>query len=334
MLKKEVIWFTMKLNLLLAAVSTFSTVTPSQAFQSSSRNHGSFISTSESILSPPRPSLPSSFQRHSNNELQYQSRRKRASSQLEASPVLTALASSPLGAVSVLAGIVVVHEAGHYLAARSFNISVEEFSIGFGPKLAGFKALGNEFNLRALPLGGFVRFPENYDVELAEKKSREAYEAFQKRREEEEWTATENFLNTITLGTWDDQRRKEKKKALQAEQAAEEEKLKKRQWWQRFGAKKIIDEVDPEDYEIQYYDDPNLLQNRPWTERAIVLSMGVIFNLILSYFIYFGQIGPQGPGLPQPIFDSGVMVSQAPTRNGPSDGMLNKGDIIVGINGK
>ena len=87
-------------------------------------------------------------------QFESEQRQRKSSSQLEASP-LAALASSPLGAISVLAGIVVVHEAGHYLAARSFNISVEEFSVGFGPKLAGFKALGNEFNLRAFPLGGF-----------------------------------------------------------------------------------------------------------------------------------------------------------------------------------
>jgi membrane-associated protease RseP (regulator of RpoE activity) len=243
------------------------------------------------------------------------------------------LASSPIGAISVLAGIVVIHEAGHYLAARSFNISVDEFSVGFGPKLAGFSALGNEFNLRALPLGGFVRFPENYDIEGAEEKSRAAQEAFEKRRQEEGWTIKEDVLNAVTFGKWDERKRNERK-ATETDQAAFE--LKQRPWWKKLGGGKMKKSQgeDPEDFEILYYDDPNLLQNRPWTQRAVVLSGGVIFNLILAYLIYFGQIGPLGNGLPQPVFDNGVMVSQAPTRNGPSDGMLNKGDVIIGINGK
>ena len=92
-------------------------------------------------------------------------------------------ATSPVvGAVSVLAGIVLVHEAGHYLAARSFNISVVEFSIGFGPKIVGFEAIGNEFNLRALPLGGYVRFPEHFDIAKFEQQQEAAQQAFMNRR--------------------------------------------------------------------------------------------------------------------------------------------------------
>jgi membrane-associated protease RseP (regulator of RpoE activity) len=39
--------------------------------------------------------------------------------------------------------------------------------------------------------------------------------------------------------------------------------------------------------EIEYYDDPDLFQNRPWPERAIVTAGGVIFNLLLAFCIYF-----------------------------------------------
>merc|ERR1712107_907118 len=58
---------------------------------------------------------------------------------------------------------------------------------------------------------------------------------------------------------------------------------------------KLYDELDDlESMEIKYNDDPKLLQNRPWQERAIVLSGGVIFNLLLAFSIYFGTIGPLG----------------------------------------
>ncbi|CAJ1965772.1 unnamed protein product [Cylindrotheca closterium] len=266
------------------------------------------------------------------------SRLSTSSTQLSASPLST-LASSPLGAVTVLASIVVVHEAGHYLAARTFNISVDEFSVGFGPKLVGFEALGNEFNLRALPLGGYVRFPENYNLTLAEQKSKLALDAFTQRRLDEGWTWKEDTLNIITFGQWDEKRRKQRKDDADKNVVQDWKKL---SWWQKIGKKGpkkgsfgAATSDDPEDFVIDYYDDPNLLQNRPWFERAVVLSGGVIFNLILAFLIYFGEIGtPYGNGLPQPIFDDGVVVSQAPNRKGPSDGMLNKGDVILGINGK
>jgi regulator of sigma E protease len=67
----------------------------------------------------------------------------------------------------VLAVIILVHEWGHFIACRSAGIEVEEFSIGFGPKLFAINnrsgrsaeemAGKTEFSLRLFPLGGFVR---------------------------------------------------------------------------------------------------------------------------------------------------------------------------------
>ncbi|KAG7342425.1 membrane-associated zinc metalloprotease [Nitzschia inconspicua] len=254
---------------------------------------------------------------------------------------LVSVASSPVGAIVVLAGIVLVHESGHYLAARLFNITVDEFSIGFGPKLFGFEALGNAFNLRALPLGGYVKFPENYNITLVEQQQQAAQKAFQQRKQQEEWTLWQETLNLVTLGEWDERRRKQRKRQQQQEEEAAISAAKSK-WWQSLLGRNGIQSTsstaatskDPEDFEIDYYDDPNLLQNRPWTERAVVLSMGVIFNLILSFTIYFGAIGPIGNGLPRPVFDSGVVVSAAPMKDGPAAGLLRKGDIITGVNGK
>lgn len=73
-----------------------------------------------------------------------------------------------LSATSVLAAIVVVHESGHFLAATLRGIRVSKFSLGFGPVLARFvsPSSGVEFSLRALPLGGFVAFPDESDPDL------------------------------------------------------------------------------------------------------------------------------------------------------------------------
>jgi membrane-associated protease RseP (regulator of RpoE activity) len=64
-------------------------------------------------------------------------------------------------AASVLAAIVLVHESGHFLAALSRGIHVSQFSIGFGPALARFRAGPVEYALRAIPLGGYVGFPDD-----------------------------------------------------------------------------------------------------------------------------------------------------------------------------
>ncbi|MGI6364548.1 MAG: RIP metalloprotease RseP [Bacillota bacterium] len=64
---------------------------------------------------------------------------------------------SVLVAIIVFSVIILVHELGHFLAARRVGIEVEEFSIGFGPKLAGFSAAGTQFSIRVIPMGGYVR---------------------------------------------------------------------------------------------------------------------------------------------------------------------------------
>lgn len=65
--------------------------------------------------------------------------------------------------------LIFVHEMGHFLAAKAVGVTVEEFAFGFGPKLVTLlKRGGTEFNVRALPLGGFVSMigmqPEDVEV--------------------------------------------------------------------------------------------------------------------------------------------------------------------------
>ena len=57
----------------------------------------------------------------------------------------------------VLGSVVLFHEFGHYLAAKMYGITVEIFSVGFGPKLWGFVRKGTEYRLSWIPLGGYVK---------------------------------------------------------------------------------------------------------------------------------------------------------------------------------
>jgi regulator of sigma E protease len=57
----------------------------------------------------------------------------------------------------VLGIIILVHEWGHFIVARRFGVRVDVFSIGFGPRLFGFKRGTTDWRFSALPLGGYVR---------------------------------------------------------------------------------------------------------------------------------------------------------------------------------
>ncbi len=68
---------------------------------------------------------------------------------------------SALPAIAVLAILILVHELGHFMAARIQGIHVNRFSIGFGPVLWKYQGKQTEYALRAIPLGGYVGFPDD-----------------------------------------------------------------------------------------------------------------------------------------------------------------------------
>ena len=63
-----------------------------------------------------------------------------------------------LAALVIVGVIITVHELGHFIAGRLCGIAVVEFSIGFGPKIFGFRRKDTDYSLRAIPLGGFCKF--------------------------------------------------------------------------------------------------------------------------------------------------------------------------------
>jgi len=231
------------------------------------------------------------------------------------------------------------------------GIRVKQFSVGVGPKVTGFTRRsdtsdgddddtnderGNgviDFNLRAIPLGGYVEFPENYnatmqvqmEIEAEEKRGR--LKTFMEENDEDVASAVLRLM------------KEDGSKGGGVGSSGDE----KRKWWQfgNGGKKNAIDSdsrvvvnkdgtvtVPP----IEYYSDPDLLQNRSPLQRAIVLSGGVVFNLILSYFCFFGLL-TTGGGLPKAVFNEGAVIGSV--RDGtPSVGLLNRGDVIVALNGQ
>lgn len=152
-----------------------------------------------------------------------------------------------LAAILVLAILIVVHEAGHFAAARLQNIHVNRFSIGFGPILLKYQGTQTEYALRAFPLGGFVGFPDD-DPDS---------------------------------------------------------------------------DIPPED--------PNLLRNRPLLDRAIVISAGVIANLIFAYFLLVGQnmvVGILDFDQPGIVIPEIVSEETSPAQQAG----IQKGDVILEVN--
>ncbi|HEY9882939.1 MAG TPA: RIP metalloprotease RseP [Thermosynechococcaceae cyanobacterium] len=157
---------------------------------------------------------------------------------------------SVLAAIAVLAILIVVHELGHFTAARAQGIYANRFSIGFGPILWKYQGPETEYALRAFPLGGFVGFPDD----------------------DPESTIPPN--------------------------------------------------------------DPNLLKNRPVLDRAIVISAGVIANLIFAYFLLVTQIGIAGT---QDVnFQPGVLVPDVKTEvsSAAAKAGMKPGDIVLAVDGK
>ena len=153
-----------------------------------------------------------------------------------------------LPAIAALAILIVVHELGHFLAARLQGIHVNRFSIGFGPILWKYQGSQTEYAIRAIPLGGFVGFPD------------------------------------------DDP-----------------------------------DSTIPDD-------DPDLLSNRPILDRAIVISAGVIANLLFAYLLFVGQFA--GVGIPDTFNTKpGILIPEVMSLETPAaQAGIRPGDLVLEVN--
>ncbi len=90
-------------------------------------------------------------------------------------PDLSRFGYMALWAIVVLGVLIFVHELGHFLVAKRAGVAVLKFSLGFGPKIAGFSRGGTEYLLSAIPLGGYVKMlgedPKEEVVEVDRERS-------------------------------------------------------------------------------------------------------------------------------------------------------------------
>ena len=67
--------------------------------------------------------------------------------------------------IACLVVMVMVHEAGHLLAAKRGGMKVTEYFLGFGPRLWSFKRGETEYGIKAFPFGGYVKIPGMTNLE-------------------------------------------------------------------------------------------------------------------------------------------------------------------------
>jgi len=88
------------------------------------------------------------------------------------------ITTNVISAVIVLGILVFVHELGHFVLAKRLGIGVVTFSLGFGPKLYGRKVRETQYQVAAVPLGGFVKLiGENPGEEVKEEDRHRSFSA-------------------------------------------------------------------------------------------------------------------------------------------------------------
>ncbi len=65
--------------------------------------------------------------------------------------------TSLVAVVAVLGFMILIHEFGHYIVAKWLGVRVEQFAIGFGKRLIGFRRGDTDYRINAIPLGGYVK---------------------------------------------------------------------------------------------------------------------------------------------------------------------------------
>ncbi len=146
--------------------------------------------------------------------------------------------------------LVFIHELGHFLAAKYFKMRVDQFSIGFPPKIAGFRKGETEYVLGATPLGGYVKIAGMIDESM-----------------------DDDFVGN-----------------------------------------------EPQEDEFR---------SKPVWQRIIVILAGVIFNVILAFFIYTGMAWHYGENVLPVQEIEGIYI---PENSLAAEMGFQTGDRVIGIN--
>lgn len=210
----------------------------------------------------------------------------------------------------ILLLMVLIHESGHYTMAKLLGFTVDEFSIGFGPKIFQKRRKNGElFSVRMLPLGGYCAFLGEEDETEAERAAHEKTSAADTPHADASANAAET-PDTAERKADDDllsyvMRSKNSGDAA-AERSAEPEKPVR---------------LDKNGLPAKTFN-----EHKPW-KRLIVLIGGVLFNFISAFvfsLIYIGAVGFPVPVV-QEVYSDAAGELYCPD--------LRTGDVILAVDG-
>ena len=214
--------------------------------------------------------------------------------------------------LAILLVMVLIHELGHYSTAKILGFTIEEFSVGFGPKIFGKRRKNGElFSFRAFPLGGYCAFLGETDDEEEEK---------QKPDKVEIKTADVNADSAVSNDTDGKSATGENKSDDLFEHVMREKSDSNGGAQDKQVAEKSV-RLDKNGNPAKTFN-----QQKPW-KRIIVLLGGVAFNFvsaIIFSLIYIWVVGYAAPQINDVYLD--------PDGNAYCD--LQKGDIILAVNGE
>ncbi len=209
--------------------------------------------------------------------------------------------------LAILLLMVLIHEAGHYTTAKILGFTVDEFSVGFGPKLFSRRRKNGElFSLRALPLGGYCAFygetDDDDDKDEPDKKETDGNNANVNAvtAADENAAAPSEKIDTENasgVNACDNDTSIADDKTDKAESGKDDDLLtyvmrSKPEYDAEKNAKAESEEIKPR---LDKNGNPALTFNaqKPW-KRIIVLFGGVFFNFlsaIIFSLIYIGAVG-------------------------------------------
>lgn len=217
--------------------------------------------------------------------------------------------------------MVLIHELGHYTTAKILGFTVEEFSVGFGPRIFGKRRKNGEmFSLRVLPLGGFCSFYGDAEDEPTAPQA--ATVSADNAKDNAQPANTEEALNSASAenaGGAVDSISDPTADNGNDKQGEKEDLL-------SYVMRSKIDEQAPAVEAAPKRLDKNgqpaltFFRQKPW-KRIIVLFCGVLFNFISAIvfsFIYIWAVGYAVPMVHDSYTDADV---------------FKKGDIILAVDG-
>lgn len=237
-------------------------------------------------------------------------------------------------ALAILLLMVLIHEAGHYTMAKILGFTVEEFSIGFGPKIFSRRRRNGElFSLRALPLGGFCAFLGETDETESDRAAEE--ERQRKKQAKKDKKKNKNAANEVadTATITPDAEKREPDVLAEPTANADDDLLsfvmKSKLEEEKAEEQSAAPESEPKPVRLDKYGNPAKTFNEqpPW-KRIIVLLGGVLFNFLSAFvfsLIFIWAVGYSQPVVAERYADPSGVYYNADFRDG---------DTILSVNGK